>query len=154
YHVPWSLELCENFMLRKENQGLQWLFGMPDQFIMLFAYLNGLKEDAEAAGTFVDPRIIARIEEDMKKIIILPCESKDPSLAIGRVVVQECWREAVFIYIYMALCGAHALDPRVEKAQKGFMKLVNGIKPGRNPDLFLIVPLLLVSFTLRESTLF
>ncbi|KAH7345458.1 hypothetical protein B0J17DRAFT_713040 [Rhizoctonia solani] len=143
YHVPWSLELCDEFMKKRENQGLQWLLGIPDQFIILFGYMNGLKEDAEAAGISVDSSIIKGIEEDMKKISILPCGGREPSLAIGRMVVQECWREAVFIYLYMALDGADAFDPRVEKAQKGFMRLVNGIKPGRNPDSFLIIPMLI-----------
>ncbi|KDN40392.1 hypothetical protein RSAG8_08155, partial [Rhizoctonia solani AG-8 WAC10335] len=143
YHVPWSLELCNEFIKKRENQGLQWLLGIPDEFIMLFGYINGLKEEAEAVGACLNPRIIEQIEADMKSITILPCEGRDPSLAIGRMVVQESWREAVFIYLYMALCGAHALDPRVEKAQKGFMKLVNGIRPGRNPDAFLVVPMLI-----------
>ena len=34
----------------------------------------------------------------------------------------------------------------MEKAQKGFMKLVNGVRPGRNPDAFLVIPMLIVSF--------
>ncbi|CAE7184244.1 unnamed protein product [Rhizoctonia solani] len=143
YNIPWSLELCDEFMKKRENHGLQWLVGIPDQFIMLFAYMNGLKEDAETLGTPINPRIIAQIEEDMKKISILPCDSRDPSLALGRMVVQECWREVVFIYLYMALCEAHALDSRVAKAQKGFIKLMNGIKPGRNPDAFLTIPTLI-----------
>ncbi|KAJ1310619.1 hypothetical protein OPQ81_009149 [Rhizoctonia solani] len=152
YHVPWSLELCDEFVKRREDQGLQWLLGIPDQFIMLFAYLNSLKQDAEATETPVDPRIIARVEADIRMIVILPPEGKDPSLAIGRMVVQECWREAVFIYLYMALCGAHAFDPRVEKAQTGFMRLVNGIKPGRNPDAFLIIPMLIASVATTKLT--
>ncbi|CAE6438146.1 hypothetical protein ACGC1H_001984 [Rhizoctonia solani] len=143
YHIPWSLELCDDFMKKRENQGLQWLLGIPDEFIMLFGYMTGLKQDSEATGTPVSARIVENIEEDMKAIKILPCESRDPSLVIGRMVVQECWREAVFIYLYMALCGAHALDPRVEKAQKGFMKLLNGIRPGRNPDAFLVIQMLI-----------
>ncbi|KEP49136.1 putative fungal Zn(2)-cys(6) binuclear cluster domain protein [Rhizoctonia solani 123E] len=152
YHIPWSLELCDEFMRKRENQGLQWLLGIPDQFIMLFGYMARLKEDAEAAGTFVSARIIQGIEEDMREISILPCESRDASLAIGRMVVQECWREAVFIYLYMALCGAHALDPRVAKAQKGFMKLVNGIRPGRKPDAFLVIPMLIAGVAITKPS--
>ncbi|KAG8681839.1 hypothetical protein FRC11_000605, partial [Ceratobasidium sp. 423] len=40
------------------------------------------------------------------------------------------------------LCGVDASDPRVVRAQKGFMRLVKGIKPGRNPDTFLISPMI------------
>ncbi|CAE6493245.1 unnamed protein product [Rhizoctonia solani] len=152
YHVPWSLELCDEYMKKKENPGLQWLLGIPDQYIMLFGYMNGIKEDADAVGILVDSSVIERIEEDMKRISILPCGGREPSLAIGRMVVQECWREAVFIYLYMALDRADAFDPRVEKAQKGFMRLVNGIKPGRNPDAFLVVPMLIAGVATTKLT--
>ncbi|KAJ1305291.1 hypothetical protein OPQ81_000315 [Rhizoctonia solani] len=70
-------------------------------------------------------------------------EQGDPALRIGRMVVQECWRHAVFIYLYMVLCGADASDSRVVRAQKIFMRLVKGIKPGRNPDAFLVGPMII-----------
>ncbi|KAG8690593.1 hypothetical protein FRC11_010534 [Ceratobasidium sp. 423] len=132
YHVPWSLDLCDEITKKREDQGLQWLLGIPDQSILLFGYLNGLKEDADAAGRAVDPGTIEQVEDDLKNIPILVCESRDPALAIRRMVVQECWREAMSIYLYM-------------KAQKGFMRLVNGVKPGRNPDGFLIIPTMIRS---------
>ncbi|KAF8729315.1 hypothetical protein RHS02_07837, partial [Rhizoctonia solani] len=151
YYIPWSLELCNEFTQRRGAQGTRWMVGLPDQLIMLFAYMNGLREDAIAAGTRVDPKIVEQIEEDMKNMVIPPWEGKDPSLAIGRLVVQECWREAVFIYLYMAVCGADALDPRVEKAQRGFMKLAKAIKPGRNPDVFLATPMIIVGVATTKS---
>ncbi|CEL53260.1 hypothetical protein RSOLAG1IB_06227 [Rhizoctonia solani AG-1 IB] len=152
YHVPWSLDLCKRFTKTGEDQGLQWKFGIPDQFILLFGYMDGLKENATATATPVDPRVIEQIEEDISRIIIPPCKGRDASLAIGRMVVQECWRKAVFIYMYMALCGVHALDPRVVNAQKGFMKLVNGIKPGRNPDAFLVLPMMIAGVATTKFT--
>ncbi|KAF8749296.1 hypothetical protein RHS01_10194 [Rhizoctonia solani] len=152
YYIPWSLELCNEFTQRRGAQGTRWMVGLPDQLIMLFAYMNGLREDAIAAGTRVDPKIVEQIEEDMKNMVIPPWEGKDPSLAIGRLVVQECWREAVFIYLYMAVCGADALDPRVEKAQRGFMKLAKAIKPGRNPDVFLATPMIIVGVATTKSS--
>ncbi|CEL61383.1 hypothetical protein RSOLAG1IB_09986 [Rhizoctonia solani AG-1 IB] len=143
YHVPWSLELCELFA-KADDQGAQWVLGIPDQYILLFTFIYGLMEEAKATGGSVDPQIIAQIEDDMPEIVILPCQSTDPSLTFCRMVVQECWREAALIYFYMVLHGAHALDPRVEQAQKKFMKLVNGVSPGRNPDTFLIIPMMIV----------
>ncbi|CAE6452787.1 unnamed protein product [Rhizoctonia solani] len=152
YHIPWSLEICDKFVQKREDQGLRWLAGVPDQFILLFGYMNNLREAAIATRTQVDSRIIEQIEEDMKVIVIPQCESKDPSVAIARMVVQECWREVVFIFLYMAVCGADALDPRVEKAQRGFMRLVKGVKPGRNPDAFLVVPMIIAGVATMKSS--
>ncbi|CEL61384.1 hypothetical protein RSOLAG1IB_09987 [Rhizoctonia solani AG-1 IB] len=151
YYVPWSLELCDEFM-KNENSGLRWLFGIPDQFVLLFAYMDGLMKEVKAAGKVVDPNTIKRLEGDISKINISPCKSRDPSLTIARLVVQECWRQAVFIYLYMALCGADAFDPRVQKVQKGFLKLMDGTKPSRNPDVFLIPPMVIAGVATTKST--
>ncbi|QRW20818.1 sodium/potassium-transporting ATPase subunit alpha [Rhizoctonia solani] len=83
-----------------------------------------------------------KLEGDLRRIRILPGQSKDPALMIIRIVVQECWR-CVYIYFYMALCGAHAEDPRVQHSLKRYMRLVNGIRPGRNPDVFLFTPMVI-----------
>jgi hypothetical protein len=67
--------------------------------------MSNLREDAIATKTEADPTIIQRIEEDIKNITIAPCKNRDPSLGIARMVVQECWREVVFIFLYMvSLC--------------------------------------------------
>ncbi|CAE6468855.1 unnamed protein product [Rhizoctonia solani] len=137
YEVPFSLELCEQVYRWQllGNYGSQWLYGLPDQFIMLLAWINTL---SETPGAGDNSELIAWIEEQLPQIRIAIDEAGEPLLRIGRMVVQECWRFAVFIYLYMALCNANAHDPRVTRAQKGYMRLVRGVKPGRNPDLFLI----------------
>ncbi|KAF8597738.1 hypothetical protein BDV93DRAFT_358521 [Ceratobasidium sp. AG-I] len=43
----------------------------------------------------------------------------------------------------MGLCGVSTTDPRVQKAAKLFMKLLEGTKPGRTPDAFLLLPMLI-----------
>ncbi|CAE6362177.1 unnamed protein product, partial [Rhizoctonia solani] len=168
YHIPWSLDLSERLLERGENQGAEWLIGIPDQFIMVLAYMIGLRRDAQiqVSGSdvyghddilwhthigegfrkdsrgVIDSVTAQKLEDDIQKIRILPCESNDPALTIVRMVVQECWREVVHIYFYMALCGASAEDPRVQQAQKKYMRLLTGIKPGRNPDTFLATPMI------------
>ncbi|KAH7311796.1 hypothetical protein B0J17DRAFT_687675 [Rhizoctonia solani] len=62
-----------------------------------------------------------------------------------RSVVQECWRQAAYIYLYMAVRGDSCDTPRVKGAYKRFMRLLKGTKPGRLPDEFLIAPLLIIS---------
>ncbi|KAF8679425.1 hypothetical protein RHS04_04876 [Rhizoctonia solani] len=152
YHVPWSLEYCDEFIRKREDRGSQWLLGIPDQFLLLLAYMNNLREDAIAANAMIDPTMIERIGEDIRVINVMPCESKEPTLAIVRTVVQECWRQAIFIYLYMALGRAHALDSQVKKAHRSFMKLVNGTKSGRNPDALLTIPMIIAGVAATKST--
>ncbi|KAJ1304075.1 hypothetical protein OPQ81_008480 [Rhizoctonia solani] len=43
----------------------------------------------------------------------------------------------------IVLCKADAQDPRVIKAHRGFMRLVRGVKPRRNPDAHLSPPMVI-----------
>ncbi|KAJ1299899.1 hypothetical protein OPQ81_005018 [Rhizoctonia solani] len=139
YDVEFSLDLCEKMAQRKANFGLTWMHGMPDELVLLFAWMNNLREEIQL-GTPLRDEFVAQIEEDIKELRIVPGDATDPMLKIARLVVQECWRQVAYIYLYMALCGANAQDLRVEKAVKAVMRLVNGTAPGRNPDAFLVVP--------------
>ncbi|CAE6409185.1 unnamed protein product, partial [Rhizoctonia solani] len=148
YKVPFSLELCEQICDRQDRIGLQWLHGFPDQFFLLFAWINSLCEVPGAGG---NSELIAWIEGVVPQITITLDNSGDPLLRIGRMVVQECWRFAVLIYLYMALCNANAYDPRVIRAQKGFMRLVKGVKPARKPDAYLSTPMMIAGTATLEE---
>ncbi|CAE6506366.1 unnamed protein product [Rhizoctonia solani] len=135
------------------DYGLEWLYGIPDRFILLFAWINGLREDFY--GREVDPDIVARVEEQIKNERVgqnlHTVGDSDPVFRIRRLVVQEVWRQAVSLFLYMALCGANALDPRVEKAFSIMIRLVRETKPGRNPDAFLFIPMLACGVAARNE---
>ncbi|KAH7338160.1 hypothetical protein B0J17DRAFT_661089 [Rhizoctonia solani] len=140
YQAPFSLELCERVLQSQESSGLYWLHGVPDQFIMMIACINSL---CKIPGASTNLGLVAQVERDLPQIRVIVDHQGDSALRIGRVVVQECWRHAIFIYFYMVLCGSNISDPRVVHAQKGFMCLVKGIRPGRNPDAFLVSPMII-----------
>ncbi|KAF8714475.1 hypothetical protein RHS03_00214, partial [Rhizoctonia solani] len=161
YYIPWSLEMSERLLERLDNRGVEWLLGIPDQFVLLLAYMTGLRDNIQERVSeytdgnlsygqesrlwtgAIDSTIAEKLEDDLGKIRILPCRGEEPALKLTRTVIRECWREVVYIYFYMGLCGANAQDPRVEYVQKKYMRLVNGIQPGRHPDMFLIFPMVI-----------
>ncbi|CAE6386910.1 unnamed protein product [Rhizoctonia solani] len=96
YDVGCSPEVF--FQLVEGNYGLQWLHGAPDRFVVLLAWINALLEDH---GRNVDPRYVAEIESQVQETKIKPCFSPDPMFLILRFVVQECWRQTVYVYLYM-----------------------------------------------------
>ncbi|KAJ1310630.1 hypothetical protein OPQ81_009159 [Rhizoctonia solani] len=150
YEVPFSLELCDRVYhwQLQGNYGLQWLYGLPDQYIMLFAWINTL---SETPGAGVNTKLITWIESQLPQIKVAIDESGDPSLRIGRMMVLESWRFTVPIYLYMVLCKANANDVRVIRAQKGFMRLLRTVKPGRNPDAYLIISMAVVGAATVEE---
>ncbi|CAE6420028.1 unnamed protein product [Rhizoctonia solani] len=129
------------------EDGLQWLRGLPGQFLILLAWINGLCEEF---GTNVDPQIVAGIENRVRDARFTPGISSDPILTVRRLAVKECWRQTVYVYLYMALCGAGADDPRVARAVKAFTRIINGVKPGHNPDNFLLIPMHVVGVAARR----
>ncbi|CAE6474329.1 unnamed protein product, partial [Rhizoctonia solani] len=146
YEVPISSsQLADPYLSSpaiQEDGIVQWLYGVPNQTMMLLAamktmHLNGLVPHEETVDS---------LEQDIRDVPPFAGSSSDRFLAIIRFVVQECWRQATFIYLYMAVCGDSSDTPRVEDALKRFMKLVNGTRPGRLPDELLTSPLILILF--------
>ncbi|EUC54433.1 fungal zn(2)-cys(6) binuclear cluster domain protein, putative [Rhizoctonia solani AG-3 Rhs1AP] len=134
----------EMFIKLGNGPGLGWLYGISDRLMIALARINTLFEDF---GNCVDPEVVQELEEEIAACepIIYTSAEMDPTLNIGRIMVQEAWRLAANIYLYMALCGADSADARVVKIQKNGMKLLRSIKPRRNPDSFVVLPILVVS---------
>ncbi|CAE6467015.1 unnamed protein product [Rhizoctonia solani] len=147
YDIMYTPEINEQFM--GPQAGLHWLHGIPDQLIILLAWINMLHEDL---GTNVDPLLISQIGSEVERVKITPSTSDDPVYTVRRFAVQECWRLVVYIHLHVTLCGAHAEDPRVVKYVKRFMRFLGGIKPARNVDTFLSLPIMFIgSFVSRKQ---
>ncbi|ELU36639.1 hypothetical protein AG1IA_09324 [Rhizoctonia solani AG-1 IA] len=116
YDVPFSLHLCEQ---TPSYQSFQSIYRIPNQIIMFFAWVNSL---CETPRTGDSREMVAWAEEMLPQIKFTAGESGDPLLRLGRIAT---------------LCRADAHDPRVVRAQRGLMRLIKGMKQGRNPDLFL-----------------
>ncbi|QRV78220.1 Fungal Zn(2)-Cys(6) binuclear cluster domain [Ceratobasidium sp. AG-Ba] len=123
YDTTYSPELCER-VVDSDLVGLQWMNGVPNQFLVMLARMNMLLEDS-APNT--DPRVVQELEMEIRTFRPVLGDSPDPYLRIARL---------------MGLCGVTSNDPRVEKALKKFVRLLEGVKPGRMPDIFLVLPLL------------
>ncbi|KAG8731511.1 hypothetical protein FRC11_003955 [Ceratobasidium sp. 423] len=135
YEVPFSPELCEKIYQwqLQGNYGLQWFYGFPDQILILIAWINTL---ADIPGSDTDSGLVASIERQLPHIKIAMDRSGDPSLQI--------WRMAV-------LCKANAQDTRVVRAQKGFMRLLRGVQPGRLPNVHLIISMVVAGVATVEE---
>ncbi|ELU36647.1 hypothetical protein AG1IA_09323 [Rhizoctonia solani AG-1 IA] len=103
------------------SASFQAVQGVPDQLIMFFAWVNSLCETP--AGD--SPEVIAWAEEILPQIRFAGGETGDALLRIGRMAIQECWR--------------------------GMIRVINGMKQGRNPDLFL-APMMIAGVVALKDT--
>ncbi|QRV78234.1 Fungal specific transcription factor domain [Ceratobasidium sp. AG-Ba] len=120
------------------RDGLQWRNGLPDKFLIMLAEMNMLRHDYVPN---IDPNVLETLEAQITEFEPVLIRSPDPYLHIARQVVQECWRQFMYIYLYMGLHGANSRDVRVKKALKRFIKVMDQVKPGRTPDAFLVIPM-------------
>jgi hypothetical protein len=95
YEVSFSLDLCDQL---HSCRGFQSIDGIPDQFTLFFAWINSL---CEVPGASSDPGLIGWIEGILPRIRVGSAQTGDPLLRLGRMAVQECWRFAAYIYLYM-----------------------------------------------------
>ncbi|KAJ1301197.1 hypothetical protein OPQ81_003608 [Rhizoctonia solani] len=147
YDIVYTPQVNELFM--GPQAGLHWLHGIPDQLIILLAWINMLHEDF---GTNVDPFLVSQIESEVERVKVTPKTSDDPIYTIRRFAVRECWRLVVYIHLYVTLCGAHADDLRVVKYVKRFMNFIRSIKPARSVDTFLSLPIMFIgTFVSRKQ---
>lgn len=131
-----------------ETEGIvPWLHGVPNEVVLLLAKMKAMREN----GLTPNGCTVEMLEQSIGKFQTYRSSSTG-FLAVMRFVVQECWRQAAYIYLYMAVCGDPSDEPRVQEAFKRYMKLLNGTKPGRLPDEFLIVTFQITSLAAQRQT--
>ncbi|QRV93021.1 Fungal specific transcription factor domain [Ceratobasidium sp. AG-Ba] len=118
--------------------GLQWRIGIPDQLLVVLALMNTLRQKY---APNLDSATIDSLEVQITSFKPNIERSGDSYLYIARLIVQECWRQFMYIYLYMGLCGANSHDPCVKRVLKRFIKTLDSVKPGRMPDAFLVTPM-------------
>ncbi|KAG8768201.1 hypothetical protein FRC12_005718 [Ceratobasidium sp. 428] len=90
--------LSEPFELDSHSPGIQWMHGIPDQFLIMLARMNMLREDS---APNIDPNTISNLEVQVSSFESTFDRSTDSYLTIARLTVQETWRQAMYIYLYM-----------------------------------------------------
>ncbi|KAG8702088.1 hypothetical protein FRC11_011691 [Ceratobasidium sp. 423] len=140
YEVSFSPKLCEKIYQwqLQGNYGLQWFHGLPDQFLTLIAWINTL---ADIPGSDTDSELVASIERQLPRIKI----AMDRSVRHAVLIVPD------IAGIIQVLCKANAYDARVVRAQKGFMRLLRGVKPGRSPDIYLFISMVVAGVATVEE---
>ncbi|CAE6533003.1 unnamed protein product [Rhizoctonia solani] len=141
YDVTYPPHISDASFSTEDGPGLRWLYGVPDWLMVILARMNTLLEDY---GSCLDPGVAKGLEEEIRSKRTIVAGGVDPSLSMGRIVVQESWRLAALVYLFMALCGADSKDARVTKVHSKFMKLYTGVEARRIPDSFLVLPMLIL----------
>ncbi|CAE6529519.1 unnamed protein product [Rhizoctonia solani] len=137
-------------LINDGKYGMQWLHGIPDQYIIILARINVLAEGL-GIGETVSAECIAEIEDQIRGVGVSTGSSDDTVPMTPKFTLRESWRLTLYIYLYMVLCRTSTDDPRVLASVKSYVRLVQAAKSARNPDAFLHIPMIIVAASAYEK---
>ncbi|KAF8606262.1 hypothetical protein BDV93DRAFT_521093 [Ceratobasidium sp. AG-I] len=135
----------------ESNRVLEWVYGCPPDIIILLAKVNSWR-----VARWIDPAAVDGNEwrevEGLVNAWRPDIEPVDGSTnLVARMAIQECWRQTVFIYMYMAMCEVTSEDPRVQRAARQIVQMAGTIQSGDQLELHLFIPCLVAGIAARQE---
>ncbi|KAF8754581.1 hypothetical protein RHS01_05930 [Rhizoctonia solani] len=127
----------------------QWSLTSPSDFQLVLADINACRDMSHAAHDWKD------IERRLLTWQSQPAEYEftKPWMKMAWYAVQESWRLALLIYLYMAVCGTPSHDPRIQSYVHQLLQVVGTIKKqdSSNARLSLFVQYLMIGICARSE---
>ncbi|CAE6477234.1 unnamed protein product [Rhizoctonia solani] len=130
---------------------MECIYGFPVGVLILLAEINARRTSrmiGKAAQNQCDCR---SIDDRLKSWSPIVDHTNEPSNDIARLAVQEAWRQATLIYLYLGMSEVNSADPRVERAVQQVVQLGSIITKGSSLGLHLLVPSLIAGVAARQE---
>ncbi|CAE6365195.1 unnamed protein product [Rhizoctonia solani] len=112
------------------SHGSQWIHGVPVPLVEIISQVNSWRSGSR---TMLDDWQALEHRAMTWEAELLPIGDGDSRMNIARLAIQEGWRHAVLIYIYMGMCGVSSHDSRVQASITQIVQLggsVTGLSIG------------------------
>ncbi|CAE6528825.1 unnamed protein product [Rhizoctonia solani] len=108
----------------------QWAHSSPTEFQLVLADINACRDKSTTARDWRD------IEQWLLAWQSRPAEHKftESWMTVAWYAVQESWRLALLVYMYMAVCGISSDDSRIQSRIRQIIQVVGTIKKHGNSD--------------------
>ncbi|KAH7337983.1 hypothetical protein B0J17DRAFT_660307 [Rhizoctonia solani] len=130
---------------------LEPVYACPVVVLMTFARVNAFRvsqlmiQDGTTAGGAEEYESAVRSWKPN-----LNYADPGPQLVV-RLAVQESWRQAALIYLYMGMCGANSADSRVEPLVRQVAQLASTVEAGSPLETHLFIPCLIAGVAARKE---
>ncbi|CAE6479014.1 unnamed protein product [Rhizoctonia solani] len=134
-----------------KHQFLEPVYACPIIVLITLARVNAFRvsqlvdQDATPAGNMEEYEAAVRNWKPRVDYADQPAE------LIARLAVQEAWRQAALIYLYMGMCGANSADDRVEPLAQQVAQLASAVEVGGPFEIHLFVPCLIAGVAARKE---
>ncbi|CUA71982.1 Adhesion and hyphal regulator 1 [Rhizoctonia solani] len=132
---------------------IEWAHGCSSIVIVLLARVNSWR-----AARLADPMHPTPTLEEQQQFQDCLREwnptieyGDEPAFVMGRLAVQETWRHAVLIYMYMGMCGADTADPRVEASVRQVAQLSATIETDHPLETHMTIPCIIAAAAARKE---
>ncbi|CEL53595.1 hypothetical protein RSOLAG1IB_06450 [Rhizoctonia solani AG-1 IB] len=99
----------------------EWMNCFPGEFLILLARINICRDRDSSAEDWrdIEQRLVSW--EPRRK---LEPEGLDSSKSVAWLALQETWRHALLLYLYLALYGAPTDDPRIQTSSRQIFQIL------------------------------
>ncbi|KAG9082757.1 hypothetical protein FRC06_004874 [Ceratobasidium sp. 370] len=137
----------------QETHPLEWVHGCAIDFVMGIVKINiwraqkmGYVPESDLDWREVEASIWAwRPRHDHEA-------NDDSQKLVARLAVQEAWRHAVLIYLYMGMCGVTNYDPRVKSSTQQIDQLLSVVQLSTGIGVHFVIPLLVAAIATPSET--
>ncbi|QRW10504.1 Fungal specific transcription factor domain [Ceratobasidium sp. AG-Ba] len=127
---------------------LERSYGCPKDIVSIIAKVNSARVSRWLKPTDSQCEEWTGVEARLKEW----APTLDPDLStnvVARFAVQESWRQAAYIYLYMGMCRVDSSDPRVESAVRQIVRMAKTIEHGSSLEIHLCMPCLIAGIASR-----
>ncbi|KAJ1305425.1 hypothetical protein OPQ81_000435 [Rhizoctonia solani] len=136
-----------------EQSYIEWAHGCSAIVITLLARINSWR-----AARFADPGHPAPTPEYLQEFQACLHEwnptleyGDEPAVVMGRLAVQEIWKHAVLIYMYMGMCEVNSANRRVEASVRQVAQLSATIEAGHHLEAHIPIPCIIAGAAARKE---
>ncbi|KAH7338124.1 hypothetical protein B0J17DRAFT_717773 [Rhizoctonia solani] len=124
FGLPHQVEYDTTIYSRPNLSPIQWTYGAPIEFQAVLADISACRDQSPTARDW------RNIEQWLLTWQSLPGEHSftESWMMIAWYAVQESWRLALLIYLYMAVCDIPSDDPRIQSHVKQILQVVGTVK--------------------------
>ncbi|KAG9121811.1 hypothetical protein FRC07_002076, partial [Ceratobasidium sp. 392] len=109
----------------------EMVHGCPPELQLVLADIN-TRSAWKQIGPILDWHIVERKLQEWQPVMRGSAGEESWKL-VARLAVQESWRHALLIYLYMAVCGATSNEARVETSVRQVFQTMGTVKHELQP---------------------
>ncbi|CAE6480170.1 unnamed protein product [Rhizoctonia solani] len=130
---------------------MEWIYGFPLRLLILLAEVNAWRTSRMMGRIAQSQSHYRNVMGRLESWNPIVDHTDEPHNDITRLAIQEAWRQATLIYMYMGMCEVNSADPRVEKAVQQIVHLGNTITTGSTLERHIFLPCLIAGIAARRE---